>query len=143
LTRYLVDTNIISARHQPAILAWMEAATDRLYLSAITIAEIDSGIAKKRREGAVRQTAMLDEWRQLIVHLYGDRILPFDLVVAAIAGRMIDDSRALGLAPGFADIAIAATAEANGLVLLTRNIRHFERLGITLINPFDGLRALD
>jgi len=47
--------------------------------------------------------------------------------------------RSQGQAPGFADIIIAATAQRHGLAILSRNIRHFDPLGVSAINPFDEL----
>ena len=73
-----------------------------------------------------------------MLHLYGDRVLPFD-VPAALAGELIDAARAAGRAPGFADIANAATAANRGLTVLTRNLRHFAPLGARAIDPFDTL----
>jgi predicted nucleic acid-binding protein len=70
------------------------------------------------------------------LHLYGDRILPFDLAAARIAGALSDVARSRGSASGFADIAIAATAHYRGLTLLTRNTRHFAPLGLPTVNPF-------
>lgn len=66
--------------------------------------------------------------------IYRDRILPFDLACAAEAGRLLDFARAFD--PGYEDIAIAATAKVHGLTLLTANVRHFEPLGVPVINPF-------
>jgi predicted nucleic acid-binding protein len=50
-------------------------------------------------------------------------------------------ARALGQAPGFADLAIAATARRNDLTILTRNERHFSGLGVRFVNPFERLPA--
>jgi predicted nucleic acid-binding protein len=50
-----------------------------------------------------------------------------------------DLARSRGTAPGFADIVIAATALSRGLTLLTRNTRHFEPLGLSMLNPFERL----
>jgi predicted nucleic acid-binding protein len=58
-----------------------------------------------------------------------------------MAGKLTGDARAAGLAPGFADIAIAATAVHHGLTILTRNLRHFEPLGIAVIDPFREAQA--
>jgi hypothetical protein len=71
----------------------------------------------------------------------GERILPFDLKAATIAGALSDRAAAKGRAPGFADIAIAATAETRALVLLTRNVRNFERLCDPVIDPFETCRS--
>jgi predicted nucleic acid-binding protein len=141
---YLVDTNVISAaapfRPLPtALVAWMDAHSDILFLSAVTVAEIEDGIAKLRREGATRKSADLTAWLETLLHLYGDRILAFDTPKARIAGAMADRARGLGFAPGFADIVIAATARHRGLTILSRNVRHFEPLGVVVLDPFAAL----
>jgi predicted nucleic acid-binding protein len=140
---YLVDTNVISAlapskRESVADLVdWLDRVSDRLYLSVITAAEVRAGIAKAKREGATTKAARLTEWWDSIEFLYGPRILPFDLSCALKAGQMIDAARAHQ--PGFEDIAIAATANAHGLIVLTRNLRHFEPLGAPALDPFKEL----
>jgi toxin FitB len=142
---YLVDTNVISAAAPskaapPAnLITWMEKVSDKLFLSAVTIAEIEDGAAKIRREGAIRKADMLDSWIELVLHLYRDRVLPFDVTAARIAGVLSDHARGQGHAPGFADIAIAATARTHRLTILTRNVRHFKALSVPIIDPFDAL----
>jgi toxin FitB len=141
---YLVDTNIISAvsSSRPvtsALAEWMDACSAVLFLSVVTLAEIEGGIAKLRRERAVRKSADLASWLETICHLYGDRILAFDAPTARIAGAISDRARGQGHAPGFADIIMAATARRHGLTILSRNLRHFAPLGVTVIDP---LRAL-
>jgi toxin FitB len=139
---YLVDTDVISAGAPskavaaPGLARWMDEQSAQLYLSTITVAEIEDGIAKSRREKARRKASDLAEWLATLVRLYGDRILPFDLAAARIAGALSDVARSRGSAPGFADIAIAATAHCRGLTLLTRNTRHFAPLGPPTVNPF-------
>lgn len=142
---YLVDTNVISAG-SPAktavaadVIAWMDAQSSALFMSVVTIAEIEDGVAKSRREGATRKAEGLAAWLETLLHLYGDRVLPFDVEVARIAGVLSDKARGLGQAPGFADVIIAATARRHRLTILTRNLRHFEPLDVPVINPFDGL----
>jgi predicted nucleic acid-binding protein len=142
---YLVDTNIVSIGSPiwqaapPALVGWMEANSAGLYLSAVTIAEIEDGIAKLRRGKAGRRAQALSAWLEALLHLYGERILPFGVREARLAGALSDAARARGRPPGFADIIIAATASAHHLILLTRNQRHFTPLGVRTINPFDGL----
>ena len=145
---YLVDTNVISAG-SPAkagaaadLVAWMDAQSGALFLSAVTITEIEDGIAKARREGAVRKAENLAAWLETVLHLYGERVLPFDVGAARIAGALSDRARRQGCAPGFADIIIAATAGHHQLTILTRNMRHFELLGVPVLNPFEGLPPL-
>jgi predicted nucleic acid-binding protein len=142
---YLVDTDVISAGAPSKAVAgaglakWMDEQSAQLYLSTVTVAEIEGGIAKARREKARRKASDLTEWLETLLHLYGDRILPFDLAAARIAGALSDVARSKGSAPGFADIAIAATARCRGLTLLTRNTRHFAPLGVPTVNPFERL----
>ena len=142
---YLIDTNVISAgapakaSARPDLVAWMEVRSDRLFLSAVTIAEIGDGIAKASREGATRKAADLAAWLDTVLHLYADRVLAFDTAAARIAGILSDLARGRGWAPGFADIAIAATAQCHGLTVLTRNLRHFEPMGVPALDPFANL----
>jgi hypothetical protein len=142
---YLVDTNVISAaaapgrRLPPALVEWMDAHSASLFLSVVTVAEIEDGIAKSRREGARRKSSGLASWLETVLHLYGDRILVFDAPTARIAGAMADRARGQGHAPGFADIIVAATARCHGLTILSRNLRHFEPLGVAILNPFAAL----
>jgi toxin FitB len=141
---YLVDTNVISAaapsRPIPSgLIAWMDLHSASLFLSAVTVAEIEDGIAKLRRDGAVRKSADLTAWLEVVLHLYGERILAFDTPIARIAGAMADQARGQGLAPGLADIIIAATAQHHGLAILSRNLRHLEPLGAIVLDPFAKL----
>jgi toxin FitB len=144
---YLVDTNVIStgapakAVRATELLKWMDDHSTRLYLSVVTVAEIADGIAKAHRERAKRKAADLASWIEVLLHLYGDRVLPFDIAAARIAGELSDLARSKGLAPGFADIVIGATARSHQLIILTRNIRHFEPLGLSSLNPFQELPA--
>ena len=84
VTRYLVDTNVISAAaptaavKRPELIEWMDKHSSALFLSAVTIAEIADGIAKAKREGATRKASGLAAWLRALLHLYGDRVLPFE-----------------------------------------------------------------
>lgn len=141
---YLVDTNVISAgapsRLAPVgLVDWMDAHSALLFLSAVTVAEVEDGIAKLRREGATRKSAGLAAWLEAILHLYSDRILVFDTAIARSAGALSDQARGQGHAPGFSDIIIAATAQRHSLTILSRNIRHFAPLNIQVLDPFTAL----
>ena len=138
---YLVDTNVISARAPSRVTpaemaAWMDAHSTELFLSVVTIAEIEDGIAKANREGATRKCRDLSAWLETVLHLYAARILPFDLAAARLAGVLSDHARGQGHAPGFADVMIAATAQRHGLTILSRNVRHFKPLGVAVHDPF-------
>src|SRR5260370_42671200 len=123
---YLVDSNVIagagpSRAVSPALIEWMDAHSASLFLSVVTVAEIEDGIAKLRREGASRKSVDLTAWLETVLHLYGDRVLAFDAPTARIAGALSDRARGLGHAPGLADIIVAATAQQHGLMVLSRN----------------------
>ena len=137
---YLLDTNIIPASaptrsdvDADALASWMRAQSDRLYLSAITIAEIEAGIARAIRIGATTKSVALRRWLSAVEHFYASHILSFGLAEARQAGAILDRARANDR--GFEDIAIAATAAAHGLTVLTANERHFAPLGVPYANP--------
>jgi len=145
VTRYLIDTNVVSATAPTAsmrrrdLVAWMDSHSSDLLLSAITVAEIADGIAKARREGAKRKASDLAAWLRTVLHLYGDRVLAFDSPTAEIAGALADLARSRGHSPGFADIAIAATARRHDLTILSHNGRHFAPMDVPVIDPFQQL----
>lgn len=142
---YLIDTNVLSAGAptkapaEPGLSDWMDRNAERLFLSVITLAEVEDGIAKARREGAMRKAARLDAWLQTVLHLYATRILPLDIPIARLLGALSDRARGLGHAPGLADLAIAATASHHGCTVLTRDLTPFRLLGIPAQDPFDSL----
>ncbi len=139
---WLLDTNVLSATGPgkrplpPAVVAWFKERTDSLYVSTVTAAEVEAGIARLRRMGSGARADNLREWFERIVELYGDRVLPFDLAAAVVAGVLGDLALAAGRHPGFADVAIAAIAKSRELVVATLNRRHFEPLGVEIVNPF-------
>lgn len=145
---WLLDTNVLSAfapaRHPvpPDTAAWFDDRTDALYLSAITAAEIEAGIAKLRRTGSTRRADNLRGWFDRILALYADRVLPFDIAAARVAGALGDAALAVGRHPGFADVATAAIAKSRELVVLTLNRRHFDPLEVEVLDPFHTGRAV-
>ena len=140
MTRYLVDTNVLSAIaptaavRRPELVEWMDSHSPDLFLSAITIAEIADG--KARREGTKRKASDLSAWLRIVLHLYGDHVLSFDSPTAEIAGALADLACGRGHAPGFADIAIAATARRHDLTILSRNERHFAPMDVVVVDPY-------
>jgi predicted nucleic acid-binding protein len=128
------------ARAAPArLVGWLDDHSEKLFISVVTIAEIEAGIAKARREGATRKAAGLAAWLGTLLHLYTSKILPMDIAAARLAGEMADLARGAGQAPGFADIMLAATARRHALTVLTRNTRHFMPLGVPVFDPFTAL----
>lgn len=141
---YLLDTNIVSADAPSkgkvgltAFATWVRAHGDQLYMSAVTVAEIEAGIARAVRIGATAKAQRLRRWLAAVEHFYSGRILAFGVEEAREAGAILDRARAHD--PGFEDIAIAATAAVRGFTILTANERHFAPLGVPLINPLSQL----
>lgn len=137
---YLVDTDVVSVgapgRSPPAdLVPWLARNSPKLYISTVSIAEIEAGIASVRRRSA-RKADVLDGWLDGLLRLYLRRVLPFGLPAARLAGRMKDQALAKGHTPAFPDLAIAATAATHGFTVLTRNVRHFAPLEVPLLNPF-------
>jgi predicted nucleic acid-binding protein len=132
---YLIDTMVLSElrkqRRDRRLVAWFEEqrASD-LFISVITVGEIERGIALKRVSDP-GFAAMLAAWLDRVVDLYGGRILPFALHTARHWGRL---SAALGNES--ADLMIAATALERGLTVVTRNVSDFEPAGVPVLNPF-------
>jgi predicted nucleic acid-binding protein len=139
---WLLDTNVVSAfapgrpAVSPAVAARFEAETDNLFLCAITVTEIVAGIAKLRRTGAGARAARLQPWFEQILDVYADRVLPFDLPAARAAGELADATLSRGHTPGLADAAIGAIAQTRGLTVLTANLRRFEALRVSALDPF-------
>ena len=143
LEGYLLDTSVISElapgrQNHPiqAVTEWFSTHDARLYLPTIAVAELAQGIAKLSRSGGAERAQRLDFWFSGLIEGFGERILSLDPAVARLAGQMSDAALAIGRYPGFADIAIAATAQHHRLTLLTRNLKHFQPLGVACADPF-------
>lgn len=144
---FLIDTNIISLfspdrKQAPseAMRIWFRNEGEALYVSAITLAEIEKGLRRLYRRGSFERSQRLSDWLDTITETFGDRILPIDPIVARIAGGLDDVATASGAHPGFADILIAATAKAYGLTVITANLKHFMPLGVACDFP-EALRS--
>ncbi len=121
------------------LTAWLRAPDDHLYISAVTIAEIEQGICKLRRAGGAERAEALSRWLGALLAEAAARILPLDAAVGWVAGRLSDAAMAVGRHPGFPDVAIAATAMAHDLVLVTGNGRHFAPLGVAVVDPGEAM----
>lgn len=133
---YLLDTNVVSELRKPHCDAnvrnWASAVDDSsLHLPVIVIGELRAGVERLRRRDPV-QASRFDAWLVAALSDFGSRILPVDRAVADRWG-LIDGT--LGPLPT-PDALIAATALTYGLAVVTRNVRDFERTGVTVVNPW-------
>ncbi len=137
---FLLDTNIVSETvrlaPEPNVLDWMARQNPtELYLACMTIGELMRG-ARKVREEARRRT--YQSWIENdLGRQFEGRILPFDERAARLWGRLMGDGDRKGRTPTAADAHIAAVAMAHGLVLVTRNVRDFDRFDLTIVNPWE------
>jgi toxin FitB len=133
----LLDTNVVSAARRPErqtaefckFLTSFDASS--AYLSAVTIMEIEFGIMRERSRDASFADELARWLSEIVLAGFEGRILPFDLQVASVTGRLpTADKR-----PS-ADAMIAATALVHNLDIVTRNIANFEPLGLSCVDPW-------
>lgn len=132
---YLVDTNIISEarRGSQQATAWLRSVDpESVYISVLTLGEIERGIALKRKSDP-RSAAHLEEWLHKLRHDHVDRILPITSQIAIEWGR-ISAIRPRGDIDGL----IAATAISHDFIVVTRNIADFDDTGAIVIDPWQA-----
>ena len=132
---YLLDTNVVSElrRKKPhgAVVAWIQSVDDKdLYLSSVTLAEIQAGIEITREQNNQRATE-LEEWLDQVAVTYNILSLDGD-AFRAWAKLRHKTSDTL-----YEDAMIAAIAKVNKLIVVTRNVTDFESFDIKLLNPFE------
>jgi hypothetical protein len=138
---YLIDTSVISTLApdrgsvDPKLSLWLQDREERLYLSAITVAEIEMGVRKLQRAGAIARAAQLSAWLDRLMQSFGERVLAVDATVARAAGALSEAAVATGRHPGYADVLIAATARVHDLLLLIANTKHFDAIGVANADP--------
>ncbi|MDT8312739.1 MULTISPECIES: PIN domain-containing protein [Roseomonas] len=163
--RYVLDTNILSPfrkkKRPPSLTRWVAAiGWQDLATTVVTIAEIQCGAERARKNGAVDVAADIDGWLDQMLADGGLQILPMGIHAARLLGKMYEtpslrdftvaDPQAKNAATG-ADLAVAAIAIAEGGVVVTDNVAHFVRIHNEfqlpgLFNPLDGewhVRPLD
>ena len=138
MTRYLLDTNVISAAIKlipaPSLVAWMsERNDDELFISSLTVAELWRGVLEKP---IGKRRVLLEKWflgPQGPLALFTGRVLPFDEKAGLIWAKLIAEGKTKGKPRSPLDMVIAAIAEANDCVVATDNEKDF--WGIKVINP--------
>lgn len=138
---YLIDTNVISEARKrrsadPGVRSFFrQCARDgtRMYLSVVTVGELRRGVDLIRHRGDETQARRLEAWLGLLVEVYRNAILAFDLDAAQIWGRLRVPHPENSI-----DKQIAATALLHDLTVVTRNTDDFAGTGVRLLNPFSA-----
>ena len=135
---FLIDTSIISEvrkgdRADPAVAMWWNGvAEDDLWLSPLVLGEIRKGVELVRTRDPGKAEA-IEAWLADVTSHFGNRMPPVDTAVAEQWGRM----NAIRPVPVI-DALLAATAKANGLILVTRNVADVAGLYVDVLNPFEA-----
>jgi len=140
--QYVIDTCVISElsarRPSEAVAQWFGSVSDEdLYLSAITIGELNKGVYKLSADDPQRER--LEKWLDAVRAAFHGRILQFDDEIAMGWGQLLGESIRVGKTRPATDAQIAATALHYGMTLVTRNVRDFLHTGVNVVNPFDGV----
>jgi hypothetical protein len=137
---YLLDTVVLSElrksspRRNPNVVSWLASVSpDALFISVISIGEIERGIERQRSVDPAFASALI-QWLDVVLKNYGERILPLGVDIARRWGRLSAEIGNNGI-----DLAIAATALEHGLTIATRNVPDFAATGVALLNPFEPL----
>ncbi|MFC5697503.1 type II toxin-antitoxin system VapC family toxin [Pseudomonas sp. GCM10022186] len=138
----LLDTNVLSemmkTRPEPNVIAWLDAQPgSELAICSVSVAEILYGIA--RMPNGKRKDLLAVGADTLFNKLFADSILPFDADAAVHYAALVSACEVKGRAADMADGQIAAIARFYSAKVATRNTRDFEELGVTLVNPWDGI----
>lgn len=136
--KFLLDTCVISALRKPkenaSLVEWIsEIDESDLYLSVITIGELEKGIS--RLPESKKKTAISEWIRHAVTNRFENRILPVDAAVAACWGELIGARKKIGKKLPLLDAFIAATAIVAGCTIVTRNTNDFADCGVRLLNP--------
>jgi len=131
---YLLDTNVVSELRKPrphgGVLAWLRSVDDKdLFLSAVTVGEIQAGIELTREQDATK-AAEIEAWLDQVATSYN--LLAMDAATFRVWARLMH-RRSDTL---IEDAMIAATASVHGLSVITRNVADFKAFGVPVLNPF-------
>jgi len=135
----ILDTNVLSALMTPMLnpqpVAWLDRQSQALiWTTAVNIFELRSGI--RLLPTGKRRRSLEDALDKLIAEILSDRILPFDREAAEIAADIASQRTARGNNVGRRDTQIAGIAVSRGAAVATRNLKDFDDLDATLINPW-------
>jgi toxin FitB len=137
----VLDTNVVSEIMRPApdstVLSWLNTqVAEELWLNSVVVSELLFGIA--RLPAGARKRLLTDTFAAMLNEDFAGRILSFDLEAAVIYAALAAGCEAKGRPVEMADAQIAAICLAQGAKLATRNLKHFEGLGLVLLNPWEA-----
>jgi predicted nucleic acid-binding protein len=136
----ILDTNVLSAlmrdRPNAAVITWLdEQPAESIWTTAITVLEVRTGLELLRVSR--RRTQLEAAFDQLLRDDLDGRVLAFDTAAANTAGVAVATAQRRGRPVEIRDFQIAGIALARRATLATRNVRHFEPLGVTVVDPWD------
>jgi toxin FitB len=131
---YLLDTNVVSELRKPkphsAVIAWIRAIPDdQLFVSALTLGELQAGAERTRRQDQ-KKAETIEAWIDQLSEAY--EIIPMEAGMFREWARLMEGKSDHLLE----DAMIAATARIRGLIVVTRNVRDFKDLAVEVLNPF-------
>jgi len=134
VNRYLLDTNVVSELRKPrphgGVLAWLrQQQEEQLFLSAVTMGELQAGIERTRRQDRSKASD-IELWVDQLAGSF--QVLPMDAICFREWGRIMDRKPDQLLE----DAMIAATARVHQLIVATRNEKDFSQLDVRILNPF-------
>ena len=141
---YLLDTNVISelrkaksGKADKNVVAWADnIPVISLYLSVITILELETGILQVERRDPTQGAALRSWLTSHVLRAFSDRIISVDTSIAQCCAKLhVPDPRS------DRDAIIAATALVHGMTVVTRNTNDFDPTGVSLLNPWESNRT--
>ena len=137
----LLDTNVVSAvmqnRPDPGVVCWLDQIPpDQIWLPSVVVFELRYGL--EIHTAGARRRRLEDGLEVLLAELVQGRIAPLDALAAREAARLAALRKTLGTPVDLRDTLIAGISLAHHASLATRNLRHFQDLGLATINPFQS-----
>ncbi|HVT15963.1 MAG TPA: type II toxin-antitoxin system VapC family toxin [Thermoanaerobaculia bacterium] len=135
----LLDTNVVSALMRrdpdPIVVGWLDGLpAESVWTTSITVFEVRLGL--ELLAAGRRRRVLEDAFAKALEEDFENRVLSFDAAAAQVAGRIAAQQRRSGRPVEIRDVQIAGIAAARKATLATRNLRHFDRLGLKLVDPW-------
>lgn len=135
----LLDTNVVSAlmrrEQDPVVVGWLDSLpAESVWTTSITVFEVRFGLELLAAGG--RRKSLEAAFARALAEDFEDRVLTFDAPAAQLAGRIAALQRRSGRTVEMRDVQIASIAAARKATLATRNLRHFDGLGLKLVDPW-------